>query len=285
MRVHHKLFLPIFLFILVGCMNHESTAVTFHPQKELSEHLAKSSAISSFTNQHPLDLTIYEHQKPTEWGEFISGVKTKMETNEKAMALTFDACGGEHGSLYDEALMNYLIDHQIPATLFVNARWIKSNEPLFLELAENPLFQIENHGTEHKPLSVSGKSAWGIDGTKSIEDAYEEVLVNHNLITELTGVEPTMFRPGTAFFDNIAVKLLDDLEIEAVNYSILGDAGATFTPEQVTNALVDHAEHGAIALLHMNQPSSGTAEGVKQAIPLLMEAGYTFVRLSEFPLK
>lgn len=200
MRAYHKLFSPIFLLLLVGCTNYESTTVTLHPQKERSEHLPKSSRIPSIIDPHPLDLTIYQHQAPTEWGEFISGVKTKMETNEKAIALTFDACGGEHGSLYDEALMNYLIEHQIPATLFVNARWIKANEPLFLELAENPLFQIENHGTEHKPLSVTGKSVWGIDGTKSIEDAYEEVLVNHNLITELTGVEPTMFRPGTAFF-------------------------------------------------------------------------------------
>jgi peptidoglycan/xylan/chitin deacetylase (PgdA/CDA1 family) len=40
----------------------------------------------------------------------------------------------------------------VPATLFVNARWIEANPRQFRQLAADPLFEIANHGTEHRPL-------------------------------------------------------------------------------------------------------------------------------------
>lgn len=250
--------------------------------------IERSTATPSFLqslDRDQFDLNAYQDQAPTAWGEFIPGVKTKLDTSEKVIALTLDACGGEHGSQYDEELINYLIEHGIPATLFINARWINHNTDQFLKLANHPLLQIENHGTEHKPLSVNGEVAWGIEGTHSIEEAYQEVMTNHQLITETTGKEPTMFRPGTAYFDDVTVHMLNDLKLTPVNYSILGDAGATYTSNQVADALVNQAEPGAIALLHMNQPNSGTAEGLKEAIPLLLDQGYSFVNLSDYPLK
>lgn len=162
--------------------------------------------------------------------------------------------------------------------MFINERWIIENKEIFLELADNPLFRIENHGTNHSPLSVNGGEAWGISATKSVEEAYEEIMHNHETVKQLTGREMTLFRSGTAYYDEIAVELANALGYEVVNYSILGDAGATFSSDQVKRALL-RAEPGDIALLHMNQPNSGTAEGVRQAIPLLIEQGFEFVLL------
>ncbi|WP_338752739.1 polysaccharide deacetylase family protein [Bacillus sp. FJAT-52991] len=225
----------------------------------------------------PIDLSAFE-RKPVQWGEQVDGVKTRMKTNEKKIALTFDACGGAHGSGYDEALISFLQAEQIPATLFLNERWIHANEALFLELAADPLFQIENHGTEHAPLSVAGGEAWGIEATASPQEVYDEIMKNHETVKALTGKEMTMFRSGTAYYDEVAVQLAEELGYQVVNYDVLGDAGATFSSEQVKQALVS-AKEGAIALLHMNQPQSGTAEGVKQAVPLLQEQGFKFVLL------
>ena len=60
----------------------------------------------------------------------------------------------------------------------------------------------------------------------------------------------------------------------------MGDAGATYSAAEVERALL-RAEPGSIALLHMNQPNSGTAEGVSQAVPLLHTEGFTFVHLDD----
>ncbi|RXI98680.1 polysaccharide deacetylase [Anaerobacillus alkaliphilus] len=217
---------------------------------------------------------------PKEWGETVSGVINHFSTDAKIIALTFDACGGKWGSGYDADLIDFLINENIPATLFINSRWIDANLDLFLYLASLDQFQIENHGTEHRPLSLIGGTAWGIKGTTSVEEVLTEVTTNYKKIKNLTGHSPIYFRAGTAYYDEVAVSIVELLGMKVVNYDILGDAGATYSPNQVKEALLK-AKPGSIALLHMNQPTKGTAEGVKMAIPLLKERGFSFVTLDE----
>ncbi|MFC7371443.1 polysaccharide deacetylase family protein [Fictibacillus iocasae] len=226
----------------------------------------------------------YSSIQPRQWGENVTGVKTALNTQEKVIALTLDACGGPNGSGYDQLLIQFLQQQKIPATLFVNSRWIDANKEAFLALSRDPLFEIENHGTEHKPLSVKGQSAYGVKGTESVAEAVREVMTNENKILELTGKKPKYFRSGTAYYDEVAVQIASDLGETAVNYNVLGDAGATFTSEQVKSALLA-AQPGSIALLHMNQPKSGTAQGIIQAVPLLIEQGFRFVKLEDHSLK
>lgn len=216
--------------------------------------------------------------EPGNWGEHVAGVKNRLDTDEKIIALTFDACGGSYGSGYDEELIEFLKAEEIPATLFFNSRWIEANEATFLELAENPLFSVQNHGSKHVPLSVTGRSAWGIDGTSSVAEVIDEVMKNQQVIKKMTGKSPELFRSGTAHYDEASVQITADLGLTVVNYDILGDAGATFSAEEVEQALLQSGA-GSIPLLHMNQPGSGTAEGVINAVPQLIEQGYSFVKL------
>ena len=262
------------LFFFVGCS--EQVIKQSFTVGTKNATLETKSVPKQLFNQ-TFDLHTFS-QTPTEWGEFVEGVKTRFQTDRKEIALTFDLCGGMYGSGYDEALITYLIDEQIPATLFVNERWIHANEELFLQLAQKPLFQIENHGTEHKPLSVNGGEAWRIPATNSPDEVYDEIIKNHNTVKALTGRDMTLFRSGTAFYDEVAVSLANALDYEVVNFDVLGDAGATFSKEQVKKALLS-AQPGSIVLLHMNQPNSGTAEGVKLAVPLLRDQGFEFVLL------
>ena len=92
-------------------------------------------------------------------------MKTRLATTEKVIALTFDACGSAKGMLIDSRLVEFLEKEEVPATLFINARWIEPNRAWFDRLAANPLFEIANHGQRHKPASVTGKSVYGIEGT------------------------------------------------------------------------------------------------------------------------
>lgn len=227
------------------------------------------------------EMKLYQNSRPKEWGESVTGVVQKLPTNDKVIALTFDACGGRHGSGYDKAIIQYLTKHRIPATLFVNSRWIDVNKSTFIELSHNPLFEIENHGTEHRPLSVTGKSIYGIEGTTNIANVYKEVNGNAQKIKQLTGRLPKFFRSGTAYYDEIAVKIANDLKETPVNFNIIGDAGATFTAAQVYRSML-RAKAGSIIILHMNQPDGGTAEGIQKAIPELQRQGYQFVTLEEY---
>lgn len=102
-----------------------------------------------------------------------------------------------------------------------------------MRLAAEPLFEIANHGTRHRPLSVSGRSAYGIAGTRDAGEVYDEVAGNHVKLTRLLGAPPRFFRSGTAYCDDIAARIVTDLGERFANFSVNGDGGATFTPEQV----------------------------------------------------
>lgn len=254
--------------------NHPHPALVVHVQT----HKAKEATHDALLKQRLL--TTYGNKHPVRWGEHMPGIYQRFETSEKIVALTFDACGGKEGSGYDKKLIDYLIQQRIPATLFINSRWIDANPELFQSLAHNPLFEIENHGFLHKPLSVDGRSAYGIAGTQDVGQVVDEVMINERKIERLTGRKPMFFRPGTAYFDDVAVQIVHQLGLKPLNYDVLGDAGATYSTVQVKRALLS-VKPGSIVLLHMNMPHGDTAEGVIQAIPLLKKRGYRFVLLQE----
>lgn len=232
----------------------------------------------------PLLITIVPFimaNEPQQWGENVTGVATTFHSDKKELALTFDACGGSfRSSQYDAELIRFLSDNRIPATLFINARWIKSNPEIFAALAANPLFEIANHGTAHRPLSVNGKSIYNIVGTASVEEVAQEINGNGELIEKLTGKRPLFFRSGTAYYDEEAVKIARKNGVEIGGFSVLGDAGATFSAEKVAHQITN-AKSGDIILLHMNHPESGTREGLINAVETLIKEGFSFVRLSD----
>lgn len=224
------------------------------------------------------------NRKATQWGENVPGVRTRLDTKEKVVALTLDACGSAKGKGVDTVLMDFLAQEQIPATLFINARWIDANQELFRRLAANPLFEIGNHGMWHKPASTSGRSIYGIAGTKDARELVDEIELNARKIEAITGRRPVLYRSGTAYYDELAIEIASALGHQVAGYSILGDAGATFSSAQVTTALLK-ARAGDVALLHMNHPESGTGAGIMAAVPEMKRRGFRFVRMSDYPLK
>ncbi|QUH26518.1 LysM peptidoglycan-binding domain-containing protein [Serpentinicella alkaliphila] len=224
----------------------------------------------------------YRNQIPQEWSENATGVKNRIATNEKIIALTFDACGqGGFSDGYDKKLIDFLIRENIPATLFISGNWIDKNPTIFQELSKNSLFEIENHGTLHKPLSVNGKSAYGIKGTTNVTEVVNEILLNERKIQNVIGKKPKYFRSGTTFYDEVAVKIANDLGYEIINYNVLGDAGATFNKQQIINSAMNSTP-GSIILYHMNRPESDIADGLIEVLPRLRNLGYRFVKLEEY---
>ncbi len=222
----------------------------------------------------------YGHLTPHTWGFGGPGVIRALPTRRRVIALTFDACGGPGGSRYDRDLIAFLRRREVPATLFLNSRWINANPAAFGQLAGEPLFEIGNHGTRHLPLSVTGRSAYGITGTRDAGEVYDEVAGNQAKLTRLMGGPPQFFRAGTAFSDDVAARIIAAMGERLVTFSVNGDGGATFTPDQVF-ATVSAAPGGSVVICHMNHPEGGTARGIATAVPRLLASGYRFVRLSD----
>lgn len=217
---------------------------------------------------------------PKEWGVKVSGVKTQLITDKKIIALTFDADPGS----YDSRLIDYLKSEKVPATLFVTGKWIDDHSGIFQELSEDPLFEIENHGSNHKPCSANGKFAYGIKGTESVSDIIYEIEQNSRKIETITGKKPKFYRSATAFLDDVCAEIAEKLGYEIVNYNVVGDAGATFSAVKIKERLLG-SKNGSIIIMHMNHPEKQTAQGVMAAIPEMKKLGFEFVKLSDYNLK
>ncbi|MGT2460550.1 polysaccharide deacetylase family protein [Sinomonas atrocyanea] len=214
---------------------------------------------------------------PKAWGLQVPGVVTRAAV--ASVALTFDACGGRGGGGYDARLIAALRKHRVPATLFLNARWIAANPGPAAELAADPLFELADHGTAHRPLSVTGRAAYGIPGTASLAAVYQELLSNRPHLESLMGTPRPWYRPGTAYYDDVAADVVRAVGLVPVGFSLNGDGGATFSPAQVATE-VGKARAGDIVISHMNHPEGGTALGYEAALPRLAGQGTTFTTLS-----
>lgn len=218
------------------------------------------------------------------FGLEVKGIALGLPAQAKGAALTFDACGGPQGEGFDAVLIKALRKHQAPATLFINQRWAKVNTSLVEDLAADPLFEIANHGTSHAPLASRGQAAYKIPGTASIAAAYDEVMGNQQYLAERFGIEARFFRSGTAHTDELSAKMVRELGLIPMNFTVNMDAGATFPASTVT-AQAAGMGRGDVGIGHFNRPNSGTGKGVEAALPRLLESldskGLALVKLSD----
>lgn len=212
------------------------------------------------------------------------GIQLGLPAGARGAALTFDACGGRNGEGFDTVLIAALRKHQAPATLFINRRWAKANEALVGDLAADPLFEIANHGTSHAPLASRGQSAYGIPGTASIAQAYDEVMGNQRYLAEAFGIDARFFRSGTAHMDELSARMTRELGLIPVNFTVNLDAGATF-PAATVGAQALRMGRGDVGIGHFNRPVSGTGAGIAKVLPALLDSLETrnlrLMRLSE----
>lgn len=192
------------------------------------------------------------------------------------VSLTLDACGGG----FDVSIITLLRELRVPATLFLAGPWLDAHPAEAAALAADPLFEIANHGARHRPASVTGRTAYGIRGTRSVAELVEEVEPNARRLAALVGARPRFYRAATLYCDEVAVRVVADLGQTVAGCSVAADAGATLPVQAVARNLLA-VRHGDIVLLHMNKPASGTGAGLRAALPELVRRGVRFVRLSE----
>ncbi|WP_433661583.1 polysaccharide deacetylase family protein [Nocardia sp. CA-128927] len=271
-------------FAVSGCGTTQSNTAAAEPSSTSPYPIAGDSAVVAKAapapaNNSPAAVAArHAGEQPQQWGVEMPGIISTFAATGKQLALTFDACGGPGNNDIDESLVNFLIAQQIPATLFLNKRWIDANQARAAQLAVNPLFELANHGVAHRPLSVTGRAAYGINGTGSAQEAADEVWANHERLAGLVGKPPRFFRAGTAHYDEVAVAIVNELGETPVGFSINADYGASASAAKV-QAAMNAVAPGAISLAHMHRPQSGTGAGMIAALPTIRDMGFTFVHL------
>jgi len=275
----------IFLFFLL--LSISDVALNQNPDVYVnSKFLNKLSKERSYSDLKKKIVSDFKGIPSGKWGEFVKGVDEDLDTKDKIIAFTFDACGGKKGNGYDKELIDFLHQEKIPATLFISGKWIDSQFENFLILSRDSLFEIENHGLNHRPCSIDGESAYGIRGTSDIEDAFDEIEANARKIEAITGYKPRYYRSATAYIDEACAALAARLGMTTVSYQVLSGDAVPLTPESVIEKnVINNIKPGAVIIMHFNHPEWNTREAMQKIVPILRQRGYTFARLKDFKLK
>ncbi|MCK8823493.1 polysaccharide deacetylase family protein [Fuchsiella alkaliacetigena] len=188
----------------------------------------------------------------------------KVDTEEQKLAITLD---GMWGAEHTPHLLEIFAEHEVTITFFFGGNWLEDYPEMAKKIAAEG-HEIGNHTYSHPHLN-----------SLSRDEIAEELEYNQELIEDLVGEQPKLFRPPFGEYSNKVIEVAEDLGFQTIQWSIDSldwkEPGVDFIVER----LLEKSEAGDIILMHNNAPH--TPEALERVIPKLQERGYELVKLSE----
>ena len=245
---------------------------TTKPQKEKNNTIINSGLVNAQNNLPLYDQIIWHGPR-----------------NTKEIALTFDADmtpimvdwlhSGQVQTYDDTRITDYLIQNQIKATFFLTGLWIESYPDATKALADNSLFELENHSYSHP--SMAG-NCFGQPQVPQSQYPFE-IEKTQQLIEQYTHETPKYFRFPGGCYDQSDLDLVKKEGLVTVHWDDVANDGFNTNEDEVINNVLSEAQNGSIIVMHMGgQPNTPeTANALPTIIAALKNKGYTFVTVAE----
>lgn len=205
---------------------------------------------------------------------FIAGIEWKKNSDkasgaagdcyENIIAITFDDGPGYKTT---EKLLDGLAERNVKATFFLIGNKVEQNKEIVQRMHKEGHL-IGNHTYSHVDLACVGNNS-----------ALEEIQKTNELIKSITGEDVKYIRPPFGKYNN---RLIFDVNMTAVLWSIDPDDWKTTDVSQVVNLVVSNAGCGDIILLHDIYDSS--VEAALEIIDRLQDKGFVFVTVDQILL-
>lgn len=208
----------------------------------------------------------------------------------KLIALTFDLCehSGEIAG-YDGAIIDYLRERQIKATIFAGGKWMMSHAERTQQMMAHPLFELANHGWTHRNVRLLDKAAL-VDEIVKPQAAYEEMRVRLAARQCVKGHESNMsaiprrmglyrFPFGACHAE--ALKAAGEAGLLPIQWDVSSGDPAPVPAAAMTASILRAVRPGSIVLFHANGRGAHTAEALPLLLPKLKAQGYEFVTVTE----
>jgi peptidoglycan/xylan/chitin deacetylase (PgdA/CDA1 family) len=170
------------------------------------------------------------------------------------IALTFDLCPVRKGAGYDRALIDYLIEHNIPATFFMSGQWMAKHDPEVEQLLGVAFFEVGTHGEAHAHLPMH-----------SADEQRTEILGPVKLLSEHYAHEAVLFRPPFGEYNDVTVDVVKALGLQFIQWNIeSGDPDPMLSAEQIVARVDKRVKGGSIVVLHANGKGKYTRQVVQR---------------------
>jgi peptidoglycan-N-acetylglucosamine deacetylase len=194
----------------------------------------------------------------------------RVDTHEKAVALTFDACATRRQSNgFDRGIFEYLKDEKLKATVFVTGTWVGFHPREARQLAALETIALGNHSQDHRTLTKL-----------TLRQVRDEVDRANAAIVGL-GREAVAFRPPSGAWDERCVHAAAKDHLPTILWDVVpGDPGPV-SAKTLIKTIVARVRPGSIVVMHVNGRGRHTAEALPVVVSQLRERGYRFVTVPE----
>ncbi len=191
----------------------------------------------------------------------------KSHADKKQIALTFDDGPSRQNT---EAILSILKEYKIRATFFVigeNA----AKDPDRIKMIYDAGHEIGNHTYTHAYISKIPE-----------ETLKKEIQKTEDLLFEITGEKPIVFRPPGGYYNDASLQVLEDMGYKTILWSLDTKDWSMPKSDKIASKIEENATSGDIILFHdLEDPRLPTPETLKRIIPKLLEEGYEFITVSE----
>lgn len=193
-------------------------------------------------------------------GKLVSKTLINVDASKPMVALTFDDGPGERtGDLLDQ-----LEKYNARATFFMLGQKVASNADLVKKMAELKC-ELGNHSYTHKDLSKQGVSV-----------VRSEIDNTNNKLLEAAGQSATVMRPP---YGAIGGVMKEQIQMPLILWNIDTLDWKTRNAQATIDCVMNSVKDGDVILMH--DIHSESVDAALQLIPMLQEAGYQLVTVSE----
>lgn len=189
-----------------------------------------------------------------------------VETNEKKVALSFDAAWGNEDT---KTILDILKKHNIKVTFFMTGGWV-AKYPEDVKAIAQAGHDLGNHSENHKQMSKL-----------SYDGCLEEILKVHNKVEDLTGQSMCLFRPPYGDYNDKLIEACDEVGYYTIQWDVDSLDWKDYGARNIVDTVLHHKNlrNGSIILMHNG--AKYTKDALEDVIVGLKELGYEIVPISE----
>lgn len=209
--------------------------------------------------------------------------RVKLPEGVKAVALTFDMCELDTVTTgCDMAVINFLRERRIPATLFMGGKWMRTHSKRVKQImTEGEIFEIGNHNWSHGNCALLSEE--GLRAQVLWTQSEYELLREEAGVDDIPEV-PELFRLPYGRNNERSLRVLSELGMRVIQWDVAAEAGDNSDVKRAKRSAVKVAgmtRPGSILLFHANLVPKGTANLLRELVNILEAEGYEFVKVSE----
>jgi peptidoglycan-N-acetylglucosamine deacetylase len=191
----------------------------------------------------------------------------EVATENQAVAISFDASWGAE---YTPLLLDILDQYQADATFFLVNIWLEDYPEMAQEIAARG-HEIGLHSASHPHCTEL-----------SDDQLLAELNDNYQMVVQVTGRTPTLFRPPFGDYDSRVVELVNSCGYQCIQWSVDSLDWQDLCAEDIVCRVMKDIHAGDIVLFHNN--GLHTAEALPIILEQLADRGLAVVCVSDLLL-